>query len=98
MILVEVDRGNATPVYVENLDRDVIVIAQDRYDMPDGHDVLRKGTFFHTDDRNVDSLMQALARANPGCDINVYRLEKVGHCPAGEYVAKQVTKAGTLPF
>jgi hypothetical protein len=96
MLLVEVSRLETIPIYAEALERDVDVFYTEKY-AGEGP-VLKKGVFFHVNDRDVDKLMEALAKENPGCDINVYRLEKVGHCPAAEYVTKQVTKNGTLPF
>jgi len=54
--------------------------------------------FFLVDARGVNEVVEFLAKENPGCEIEVYNLEMVGQCPAGDYVMKQVTADGVLPF
>jgi hypothetical protein len=63
----------------------------------EGMDIATTQEFFLVDDRWVDDLMKVLAQLNPGCEVEVYKMEKVGQCPAGDYVAKEVSKDGLLP-
>jgi hypothetical protein len=57
----------------------------------------KQGEFFEVNERHVDTFIAYAARENPGCAVEVYELKKVGQCPPGEYVLKEVTKDGILP-
>ncbi len=53
--------------------------------------------FFEVDPRFVDRVVQHIAATCPGVDIEVYRLDWIGFCPAGNFVKKTVTEDGVLP-
>jgi hypothetical protein len=53
--------------------------------------------FFVVEERGHEQVMQELAKLNPGCEVELFVLQKVGQCPAGDFVAKEVTKDGLLP-
>lgn len=75
--------------------RDVILLGA--REVPPGAQYERLGEFFLIDDRDVDVALEMFARANPGCDVEIYTMEKSGQCPAGDFVARTVTKDGKLP-
>lgn len=52
---------------------------------------------FFIDERSVDQFVAWLARENPGCEIQVWNMEQVGFCPAGDFILKKVTADGILP-
>jgi hypothetical protein len=57
----------------------------------------KEAEFVLVDDRDVDAALAALAEQNPGYEVRVYGLEKVGQCPAAPMVVKEVTAHGVLP-
>jgi hypothetical protein len=102
MILFYVNRRRQTVVHIGvdthqnvtllapkevNIDRDLVSVAMD-------------GSLFSiNDDRHGDvaRIMKHLAEQNPGCEFQMFQLERVAQCPAAPMVMKQVTKDGILP-
>jgi hypothetical protein len=60
-------------------------------------DFSKEVEFAMVDARDADVAIEALATANPGCEIRVYSLEQVGQCPAAPLVLKKVDESGVLP-
>lgn len=47
---------------------------------------------------DVTLYVNDLAKKHPGCEIEVYNLERISQCPVGEVVTKQISKNGVLPL
>jgi len=57
----------------------------------------KEAEFILIDERHADTLLAALAVANPGYEVRVYALEQVAQCPAAAMVVKKVSQHGVLP-
>ena len=79
--------------YFREIDAEVDGLLHEKY----GGEKATNGTMFFPEEHQVDALMRLLARDNLGAEVMVFRLEKVGQCPAGDFVEKDVTEDGTLP-
>ena len=96
--LVMIDRhGEAEfSVYFEECNTEVIAL--NPYHTAEGvQKNTRNISFFLVHDKKVDAFVEYASKQNPGCEIQVYTMSKVGQCPAGDYVVKDVTKDGVLP-
>jgi hypothetical protein len=93
--LVRVARTKGSPLWVNDHMR------HDAKYMPTAevtdNNPVRQAEFWLIEDRDVDVFIKYMAEANPGVDVEVYGMEKVGHCPAAEFVIKAVTEDGILP-
>lgn len=72
-------------IHTENL-------SQDR-----GDNIVKQGSFFLIGKEDVETALQAFAQNNPGCEVRVYDCLRIGQCPAGQFVSKEVSKDGVLP-
>lgn len=95
MAVLIVERDQAFPTYIPEMEAECKVMPLEKYDGEGS--ALRKGTVFYVEDHLLDRMLEVLAKANPGCNVAVLKLERVGHCPAGDLAIKQVSKAGMLP-
>jgi hypothetical protein len=93
MVFVRRQSEERVQAYFREIDAEVDVLLQEKYD---GQSAVQ-GTVFFPEEYQVDTLVRMLASKNPGAEIMVFRLEKVGQCPAGDFVEKNVTEDGTLP-
>lgn len=57
----------------------------------------RKGELFEIVDEDLDAFVEGMAKANPGCNVQVYDLISECICPPAELVKKKITKDGVLP-
>lgn len=97
MKLIRVKRGRGVQMFVEGMRRELYALPQAREFHQEYGDATTDCDFFLVDDREVDQAMKALGTRNLGMDIEVYNLEKVGHCPAADFVIKVVNEDGVLP-
>lgn len=42
------------------------------------------------------AVLKEIATRNPGCEVEMYRMEKVGQCPAGDFTGKRVDADGSI--
>lgn len=95
--LVRIDRGDALNIYLNAVGIEVEAITPNKPDRNDEYSLSNCSLFF-VPDKHVKTLVERAAKANPGCEIQVFSMEKVGQCPAGDFVMKDVTKDGILPL
>lgn len=96
LVVIERHGDGELTLYFEDVNAEVTGFNPDR--VPDNvHKTARNIMFFSVPDKKVAAFVEYAAKQNPGCEVQVYTLEKVGQCPAGDYVMKDVTKDGVLP-
>lgn len=94
--LVRVNRFNqGTMFFMDGLRREPRYLRAP--DWQEGDSVERTQSFFLVDEVEVERFVELMASLNPGCDVEVYSMERVGHCPAGDYTIKVVSDDGVLP-
>lgn len=95
--LVLIDRGDAVNIYLNAVGIEVETITPEKPNRNDEY-TLRNCSLFNVAEKHVKLFVERAAQANPGCEIQVFSLERVGQCPAGDFVMKDVTKDGILPL
>lgn len=82
--------------FIEGLRREPQALIGRPFDLE--HDRYEDGCdFFLVESNESDKFVELMAQKFPGCDIEMYAMAKVGHCPAGEFAMKRVTEDGILP-
>jgi hypothetical protein len=102
--LVRVQRSEVSDFYLDGRQRhtcEVVLTSElklNNYN-PDTQtqDIKRMGEFFYFHATDLQGAIEALAKANPGCEVEVFQMTQVVVCPAGPMVTKAVTKDGELP-
>lgn len=95
--LVLISKGDEFNIYLDDVGIEVEVVPVPKTDRHENLN-LKNTSLFLVDDRHVKLFVQKAAQKNPGSEIKVFSLEKVGQCPAGDFVMKDVTKDGILPL
>lgn len=60
---------------------------------------LQHNKVFRLDTNNAENanyVLQRISEAHPGKQVSMHRLERVGQCPAADYVAKRVDADGSI--
>lgn len=97
LITVERNDGSETPLYWDDINVEATAYHPPSPPQNQNRLTMTNVSLWLVKPKDVDRFVKYAAEKNPGCEIQVWHLEKVGQCPAGDFVQKDVTKDGILP-
>jgi hypothetical protein len=97
-VLIRVNRDNHVEFFAgRNFRSAPYFISTKKVNPDEGGNYLREADFFLVEELDVKVMLEELAKANPGCNIEAFKMTQAGVCPPGAFTLKEVSKDGILP-